>query len=526
MNDSIGQIGAIVRTDILFRFRRTAAVVTLLAVAAGVYLIVPDPGTGRTLMQIQGHRVLYNSAAVAVGTGMFCALVLILVGYYLVANSFRRDLVSRTGFIIAATQVTDLRYILGKFLGNVLYLTAVMLACMVSAMVMFLIRGEAALQPFVFISTYAWLIIPVIAFCSAAALAFESLPALSGRFGDLLYFFFWAFLTGFPVALFVNQTGGKWTNSLDITGTVSIIEQLQDQFHTTSMSIGSSTFDTSRAPILYPGLRWGWEMIAQRISTLVLPVALIGLAHMWFHRFNPARIKPATRHSRKKVIGRINVLLKPMTRFIETLASRRWTGRETSSFLNAVRADVLTTLLLSPLTTVAIVVFGILSLCLDLSSLQDGLLPAVFVALVLALADITPRDGDSGMMNLLFTAPKLKTYYVHWKFASALAITLCFTLIPAVRLFSSNPSAAVSLSIGSCFVAGGAVGLGVLAGSQKPFIAFFLMLLYVALNAPDAPVFDFAGFSARATPGVQTGYALLTALVVLAGYVRHRVSLK
>src|ERR1700690_1723142 len=187
MSGRAGPMAAIIRTDILFRFRRTAAIVTLLVAAAGVYLIVPDPATGMTLMEIQGVRVLYTSAAVALGTGMFCAIILIVAGYYLVANSFRRDLISRTGFVIAATQVTDSQYILGKFLGSTLYLTTVMLACMMSAMFMFLIRGEGPLQPFVFLSIYAWLVLPVVAFCSAAALAFESLPALSGRMGDLLY---------------------------------------------------------------------------------------------------------------------------------------------------------------------------------------------------------------------------------------------------------------------------------------------------------------------------------------------------
>lgn len=526
MNERVGRIGAIVRTDILFRFRRTAAIVTLLVIAAGVYLIVPDTGTGRTLIQIEGHRVLYNSAAVALGTGMFCVLCLSLLGYYLVSNSLRRDMISRTGFVIAATPVTNMQYILGKFFGNVLYLTAIMLCCMLSAMVMFLIRGEGPLEPFVFLTVYAWLVLPGIAFCSAVALAFESLPFLSGRFGDVLYFFFWAALLGFPAALLENQAGGQWLSALDIVGIVPIIGQLQDQFHSTAMSIGASTFNASLAPVLYPGLRWGWGMIGLRLSTLILPAGLIVLARLWFHRFNPAKVKPAVRHSRRDVIGRINALLKPATRFIEPLASFRWTDRNSTSLLNAVRADVLTTLLLSPLTAVAIIVFAILSLVIDMPSVQGGVLPAMFVALILALADVTPRDGASGMMNLLFTAPKLKAHYVEWKFASALVITFCFTLIPVVRLIPSNAPAAVSLSVGSCFIAAGAVGLGVLAGSQKPFIAFFLMLLYIGLNAPESPILNFGGFSARADTGVQLGYALLTALILLAGHARHRVALK
>jgi hypothetical protein len=526
MNEKAGPVGAIIRTDILFRFRRTAAVVTMLLIAASVYFIVPDTSTGRTLMQIEGRRVLYNSASVALGTGMFCGIMMSLVGYYLISNSLRRDIISRMGFVIASTPVTNGRYLLGKFWGNLLYLFAMMLACMLSAMVMFLLRGEGPLQPFVFLGTYAWIALPGMAFCSAVALAFESLPFLSGRSGDVIYFFLWAAFLGFPAAILESNGGFQWLSAFDIVGLVPVIGQMQDQFHTTSMSIGSSTFNASLPPILYPGLAWSWQMIGLRLSTFLMPVGLLGLARLWFHRFNPVRIKLSTRHSRRNPIARVNALLKPLTRIIQPLASLRRAGRNDASFLNAVGADILATLLLSPLTVLGIIVFAVLSLSLDAQSMQGGLLPAMFITLILALADLTPRDGSSGMLGLLYTAPKLKSHYVGWKFASALATTLFFTLIPAVRLFSTNPSAALSLSIGSCFIAGGAVGLGVLARSQKPFIAFFLMLLYIALNAPDAPVFNFAGFSARVSAGVQLGYALLTALVLFAAHLRHKVSLK
>ncbi len=520
-------IAAIVRTDLLLRFRRTASIVTLLAVAAGVYLIVPDIRTGRTLMQIDGERVIYNSAAVALGTAMFCGLLLTMAGYYLVSNTVKRDVVSRTGFIIAATPVTSLEYVIGKFTGSFLMLAAIAMGCMLSAMVMFLIRGEGSLEPIVFLTTYAWTIVPGIAFASAMAIAFESLPLLSGRFGDVLYFFLWAGLLGMPIGLFENGIRMKWLGALDIMGLVVLIGQIQDQFHTTTMSIGSSSFNVlNQSPVLYPGLQWGWEMIAMRFASLAVPAGLILLARAWFHRFNPARIKVSVRHSRRNLIGRINTLLKPVTRILAPLASLRIYGLGAASLPNAVLADVFATLLLSPLTVVAIIVFAVLSLSLDLPSLRAGALPAMFVVLILALADITVRDGASGMMNLLCTAPKLKKHYVSWKLGSALLTTTILTSIPAARLLTASPSAGVSLCIGSCFIAVSAVGFGVLAGSQKLFMAVFLMLLYVTLSAPDSAVFDFAGFSGTATPGVQIAYAALAILAGSGGYIRHRLRIR
>ncbi|MBI1804649.1 MAG: hypothetical protein HY033_10415 [Ignavibacteriae bacterium] len=520
MTELFRRIAAIIRTDILFRFRRTAAVVTLLLVAAAVYFIVPDVSTGRTLIQIDGRRVLYNSAAVALSTAMFCALFLSLIGYYLVSNSFRRDIVSRMGFIIAAAPISNTEYVVGKFFGNMLYLLAVMLACMLSAMVMFLIRGEGSLQPLVFLGIYSTLVIPSILFSSATALAFEALPVLSGRVGDVLYFFVWAAMLGLPASLVETASGPEWLRALDIIGFIPTIELLQKQFHTTTMSIGASSFNAVRPPILFPGVDWSWSLIGQRASTLVLPaIGLIG-ARTWFHRFNPTRIKSSFHHAKRNLLSRINVALKPVARFSQRF---EFIGRKRTSLANAVWADAVATLALSPATTIAIVVFAILSLFIDASALLGGVIPAIVVALVIALADIATRDQSASMLNLLFTAPKLKAQYVIWKFMSALVVTLCFTLIPIVRLVFDNPSVALSLLVGSCFVAGGAIGLGVLARSQKLFIALYLMLLYIALNAPNVSSFDFAGFSARATTGVHAGYTLLTILLVLGAHIRYSV---
>src|SRR5262249_16757307 len=152
---------------------------------------------------------------VAVGTGVFCSLVLSLAGFYLASNSLRREINSRTGLIIAATPVTDFECISGKFLGNLAYLASIPLACMISAMLMFLVRGEGPLGPFVFVSTYLWLTGPVVVFCAAIAIAFESLPLLSQRFGDFLYFLVWGAILGSPVMAVEGNLDRRWASSLD-----------------------------------------------------------------------------------------------------------------------------------------------------------------------------------------------------------------------------------------------------------------------------------------------------------------------
>jgi hypothetical protein len=511
---------SIVGVDLRFRFRKTATLITILIVAMAVYFIVPDIRTGRTLMQVEGRRVIYNSPAVALGTAILCSLLISLFGFYLAGNSFRRDILSRVAFVLGGTPVRNDEYVVGKFLGGAIYLAAVFAACMLSAMVMFLIRGEGALEPFVFLSTYLWIGLPTIVFCASLALLFESLPALSGRVGDLIYFFLWATVLGLPVSLLENNVGPSWIRLFDIVGIVPIMDLLQKQFHSSSMSIGLTNFKASLSPVIFNGILWSWEIVLARIATIFFPLLLLILAVLGFHRFDPTKIKSAVRQSRKSSLSGVNKMLKPLKRLLVPITGGG-SGNDTP-FFQSVRADVLVTFMLSPVAILAVLVFGVLSVCMDTGAVREGLVPAIVAVLILLLGDGAIRDRSSRTMNLLFTAPHVKRNYILLKFLSALIVTLCFTSIPLMRLASNKPSAGGSLFIGSCFISGGAVGLGMLTGNRKAFIAVYLMLLYIALNVKDVPLFDFAGFLACATPVVQMGYAAATVLALVLGQFMYR----
>ena len=508
---SFRRIKTITVTDFKFRFRRASGLVLLLAIAAGVYLMVPDVRTGSTLMQVGGRRVLYNSASVALGTAMFCSILLMLFGYYLVSNSFRRDIISRTGLIIAATPVLNAEYIVGKFLGGVAYLSAVMVATMLSSMVMFLLRGEGPLEPLVFLSTYALLAIPGILFCAGIALMFESIPFLSGRFGDVLYFFVWTAVVSLPATFSELQTPPRWVDPLDILGVKLLIQEMWLQFHTTAVSVGQTTFDPSKPAIVFPGIVMHWDAVMNRCLAFIFPGIFLTIATLAFHRFNPEKTKYSVRNTRRNPVARSNAALKPLTRFLHPFAIPH---SGAPSFLNAISADVFATLILSPLIPIAAIVIAVLSLVLDVTDLQEGLIPVIVVVIILSVADIATRDFQYRTLPLVFSAPKLKANYVGWKFISALVLTFCFTAIPIMRLMVLHPVSGTSLLVGSCFMAGCAIGFAVLTRSRKLFIVLFLMLFYISLNARDEPLLDFAGFNGRGTLAVQIGYLALTIMVM------------
>jgi hypothetical protein len=113
------------------------------------YLWIPAPSSGRALMVIEGHRALYNSAAIGMATAVIGTLFIGLFGFYVISNALRRDVLSRCGYVIASTTVRGGEYIVGKFAGNLAFLTVFTLGYMATAMAMPIIattaRGNAAI---------------------------------------------------------------------------------------------------------------------------------------------------------------------------------------------------------------------------------------------------------------------------------------------------------------------------------------------------------------------------------------------
>jgi len=523
MPDRSTALRAIVRAEFLLRFRRTSSIIILLAVAAGVYFIVPEPSSGHSMIQVEGHHVLQNSAAVALATGLNCSLLLSLFGYYLVSNSLRREILSHTASVVAATRVGSLEYLTGKFIGNVLFLAVIGAGCMLSAMAMFLLRGEGTLEPLVFLATYTWLLLPMVAVVAAIALLFESVSVLSGRVGDVLYFFIWGGSLGAPVAIVQSSHAHRWLEMVDILGLTEVITQLTRRFNTENISIGFSTTNRALAPMHFAGLEFGGDALLVRLGPLVAAAVCLLIARAAFHRFDPVRIKRLSGRDRWDLRRRIELRLKPATGWLVSLTGA---GSRRAGFSGAVRADVIMTLLQSPLILVAVGVFLPLTLFMDLADVRTGVLPAMVVVLVIALSDIASRDPSAGMLKLLCSVPRVRERYVLWKFCSSLAVTLLFTAVPLVRLGGGSATACISLAVGTLLLPAAATGMGVLTGAGKLFIVTVLMLLDAALNAQGVPGLDFFGCYGIATPATQAGYFGGAVLLLAAAHAKHAAAMK
>ena len=521
MSESLRRIVAIVRADFLLRFRRLSTVIVFLLLSAFAYVWIPAPSTGRALIQINGHRAIYNSGAIGMGTASLGMMFVGLFGYYVISNAIRRDIVSRCGVIAASTPMRSGEYLLGKFVGNLAFLTTFLGGFMLSSMAMLLVRGEARIEPLIFVQQYLLLTPAAIIFVSAVAVLFESIPFLSGKFGDVFYFFFWMAFMGMAIGASVSGGRMNWARCFDFSGFGFMIDQMTRTLQTDSVSIGASQFDPAKEPILFPGLRMQSEWIVPRIVSMLLPLAFLPLAGFFFHRFDPVKTRRTSDRAHHNWIGRFQSLFKPLSRRAVAMLMPLARG---GSFFSATVADAVLTLTLFPLV---LLVFVAITIATVFGANAEWLLPIAYAAVAIGVSDLATRDSRAGTTAILYGAPRLRERFVWWKLASTLLLALLLLLAPLSSAAAHGFAPLGALLIGIIFVAAAATSLGVITGNPKTFIVVFLSFWYVVVNDKGAsPLLDFAGFYGSATGTTMMLYSTISAASIIAALIAHNYRLQ
>ena len=519
MTASFSRIGAIVGADFRIRFRRASTVIVFLLLSAFAYVWIPAPSTGRALIQINGQRAINNSGAIGLGTAAIGMMFVSLFGFYVISNAIRRDVVSRCGVIAASTPMRSGEYLLGKFLGNLTFLATFVCGFMLSSMVMLTVRGEARLEPFVFVEQYLLLTPAAIVFVSAVAVLFESIPWLAGKLGDVLYFFLWMTAIGLVVANETSHGRINWARCFDFTGFGFMIDRLQQTLHMDSVSIGASPFDRKKPPILFNGLTLTREWVLPRVISLLAPLSLLPVAALFFHRFDPVRTRRVSGKGSRNWIGKIQNLFKPLSRRAVALLTIPTRG---GSFIGAMWTDAALTFTLFPFVFVAFVAITVVTFVAPLAAT----LPFVFAALAVIVSDVATRDTRAGTTASVRSISRLRENYVWWKLGSTCLLSLLLCAAPLVRTFSHGSHAFAALICGIVFVASIATALGVTTANPKTFIVGFLTFWYLVVNDRGAhAMLDFAGFYGRFTTTTIALYAVISMLAIGVAQLFYRARL-
>ncbi|MGZ4809962.1 MAG: hypothetical protein ACXV7D_11610, partial [Thermoanaerobaculia bacterium] len=466
---------------------------------------------------IDGMRAIYNSAAIGMATALLATIFIGLIGFYVISNAVRRDLLSRCGFVAASTTMKSSEYIAGKFLGNVVFLSTFMAGFAAVSMAMVLVRGEAPLEPWIFVKQYLLLVPPVIVFVSAMAILFEAVPFLSGKFGDVVYFIAWVSSMGVVAA--VTEHSGNPTGLIsyfDFTGFAYLWNFMHQVTHTGSLSIGATSFDPKLPVYVFTGLSLNAAWAVRRLGAALSPLLLAGVAVLFFHRFDPVRVRNTVRHNGANLLARINLKFKPLTRVAVRLIS---VGQK-PSIARSTFAEAIMTASGSPAVAIAAVVFAVIALTSPAAQVSSGSLPLAFAVAGIAIADLSCREWRAGTQPLVYSAPRLQAMFIVWKFCAGVLVAAAILAMPIARS-ATSPGFAIA---GALFLCAAAVTLGVISNNAKTFTVLFLTFWYVVMNNKGAtPALDFAGFFGRATPVTIAMYAAVgAAMLATAQFVHAR----
>jgi ABC-type transport system involved in multi-copper enzyme maturation permease subunit len=170
------------RADFLERARRTSF---LFAVALVVFLGY-SVNAGQIAVSLGDYRGVYNSAWVGSLMAVVANTFLGLAGFYIVKNAVQRDIETGVGQIMAATPLSRVQYVFGKWLSHLLVLSA-LVAVMAGAGVIFQITQRevpefdlaALLLPLLVLTG------PMMALTAAWAVLFEAVNWLRGGLGNV-----------------------------------------------------------------------------------------------------------------------------------------------------------------------------------------------------------------------------------------------------------------------------------------------------------------------------------------------------
>lgn len=282
-------VTALALADFRERRRRPAYLVVLLGTLALGLLAAPIGSSTWQIFQISDFRGRYTSGYVGTVTALGGAVWLALAGFNITRGTVTKDERNGVGQILAATPMTRVSYLFGKFCSNLLVLGSMLLALAVTALAVQLIKGESyevdvvrLLLPFVLIT------LPLLALVAACAVLFDTLPGLRGGIGALVWFVIW--LAG----IMASQASSGY----DLLSMGRISESMRHAIESAGHSADAVRFGVGLTSSDKPLVTFDWaglgldDLGGGLLTNAVLLTAgsvVFGLLSvLWFRRFDPA----------------------------------------------------------------------------------------------------------------------------------------------------------------------------------------------------------------------------------------------
>jgi ABC-type transport system involved in multi-copper enzyme maturation permease subunit len=462
------------------------------------------------------YRGEFNSAWIGTMTVLVLNSFLGLFGFYLVSDCIKRDIRTGVGQIIATTPVSRAVYLVGKWISNCLVLYVLVLILAIAAVIMVLLKSEAALNLGALLIPFLAVALPYMALIAALAVVFDTVSWLRGTVGNAIYFFLWMFL-------FYSSTMGEMVLPLlkDPLGIdvfrASLYAGANAAFPNeaiASMGIAGLT-DIQYKVFNWPGLVWTPGIVAGRWLWAVFGLGLILLSAVWFTRFDPSREgmqrrrvkpeeakegEPAAPH--KKILRRVLPNLSPL---VSKLA-------RTNLFLGVLFAEL--RLLLNGRRWwwwLGIAGLNIAILASPLTWTKLYLLPVAWLWPLPIWSEMGNRERKNSTYQMVFSSarPVLRQLPAAW--LAGVLVTALFGIAGAVVFLSNGDLPGLAGWMGAViFIPSLALALGVFSSGSRVFEVVYLFLWYMG-PYQKLPVLDFITGAPRDFLVASAGLLLLSA---------------
>jgi hypothetical protein len=490
----------IARADFLERLRRYSFFATMLF---AVYLGYAS-GSGLISMRVSEHRGVYTSGWIGTMVALVAGCFVSLAGFYVVKSAVDRDRATGVGQILAATPLTKLSYLLGKWFSNTAVLSAQVAILAVAAAIMFATVGESRFELWPLLSPFLLLSLPMMALTGALALLFETVPVLRSGAGNVIWFFAWSSGLAVPIA-----SGLRWFDPLGIVAVVdslapaarAAIPGYNDTF---SLRATTDPIQVARG-LRWEGVQWTAAGVLLRVGWIAIAFLLVLIAAAAFDRFGSSRMRKS-RHTQPVVSeppahrAAAGVHLTPLPG-----------GGGRPAFLPLFTVELRLALQGYRWWWYAVALGLLVAQCAAPMEVARGPLLAVsWIWPLLAWSAMGAREAQYATGQVIFSSARNLTRQFPACWAAGVAVAALAGAGAGVRLvLAGNAAGVIAWVAGAVFIPALALVLGVWTRSSRAFEAFFTILWYVGpLNRIRG--LDFTG----AANGVRTmQYAALYLLL-------------
>ncbi|MFH9354443.1 ABC transporter permease subunit [Kitasatospora sp. NPDC017646] len=290
----VTRIGALALADFRERRRRPGYLVVLLGTLALGLLAAPVGDSRWEVFQVTDLHGRYTSGYVGTVTALGGAVWLSLAGFGIARGTIGRDEQSGVGRLLAATPLSRIGYLAGKFVSNLMLFGSMLLALAGTALAVQLVKGDSDRVDVVrLLLPYVLVTLPLLAAVAGCAVLFDTVPGLRGGLGAAVWFPVWL------VVVLGAQAGG----GPDLLGMRRITASIREVLAAGGRPVDGVEFGvglTADNRVLgtfdWPGLGPG-EASGPAATGVLLVGAAVGIAllgALWFPRFDGFRAHPGT----------------------------------------------------------------------------------------------------------------------------------------------------------------------------------------------------------------------------------------